>query len=272
MNKLNGVKYSGAGNTIILTLETDTAKLSKTKLAHQLCDPNSGPGADGVLYLKKDKTGEVDYVWDFYNADGSSAEMCGNAARCAGQYCYEELKFVKKKIIFKTRSGIISCEKNEDNQFVVEMPSAKIIENEMQLSTATSAEKFMYVDVGVPHLVIEKNEAFLSKANEAQTLAWAKAFREHPRLAPAGANVTIVQSRNNKKKAVTFERGVENFTLSCGTGAVAAALYFEKKTPEGLHEIHMPGGKLIVDFSNAEKPLLKGPSEKIKEFIYEGDF
>ncbi len=272
MNKFKGIKYSGAGNTIILMLETDSTKFSKTKLAHQLCDPSNGPGADGVLYLKKDKTGEVDYVWDFYNADGSSAEMCGNAARCAGQYCYEELKIEKKKIIFKTLSGEISCEKKEDNQFVVEMPSAKIKENEMQLSTATATEKFMYADVGVPHLVIEKDEDFLSKINEDKTLAWAKSFREHPRLAPTGANVTIVHSFKNKKKAVTFERGVENFTLSCGTGAVAAALFFEKKRPEALHEIHMPGGKLIVDLSIAEKPLLKGPSEKIKEFVYEGDF
>ncbi len=269
MNQQKAIKYSGAGNLIILVLEEKRNPDEKQALAKKLCHLQTGLGADGVLYLKENKSPAADYLWDFYNTDGSTAEMCGNAARCAGQFCFEELGFVKNKIIFQTLAGSVSCEKKSQNQFEVEMSAAKIINPQMELEAAGKTETFFFVDTGVPHLVFEMPENVFDFRDSVPMKAWAKSFRDHPNSGANGTNVTLVNSAEGIKKAITFERGVENFTSACGTGAVAAAMYFENKMPLGFHKISMPGGVLEVDLKTYSQPHLIGPSEKISEMYIE---
>lgn len=271
MSQLKAVKYSGAGNLIFLILEQPDQNISKISTAKKLCDPAGVFGGDGVLFLRKDPSGKTDYIWDFFNADGSSAEMCGNAARNAGQFCCEELKSSKNKFSFQTVSGKIACERKDKNIYEVEMPSFKVTQEKLELTVNNKTEKFLFVDTGVPHLVFKKNDDLFKKMKEHSFLDWAKSFRNHPQLAPQGANVTFISEQASQKQAVTYERGVENFTQACGTGAVAAAVFFEKQKPAKHHEIHMPGGVLIVDLKSNERPHLIGPSEKIKEYFIEGN-
>lgn len=271
MSQLRAVKYSGAGNLIILILEKKDQISAKTALAKKLCDSSTGPGADGVLFLREDSSKKVDYIWDFYNADGSSAEMCGNAARNAGQFCNEELKIPKDIFLFQTVSGKIFCEKKENGIYEVEMPPYHIKDENLELVANGQKEKFMHVDTGVPHLVCGLNENLFAKINEKNFLYWAQSFRSHSQLDPLGANVTVVNEWKGEKQAVTFERGVENFTQACGTGAVAAAVYFEKRKISDVHEIKMPGGLLKVDLKSHHRPHLVGPSKKIEEYSIEGN-
>ncbi len=256
------VKYSGAGNTIILA-EDGPYEDKKIKLTQKIC---AATNTDGILFLSPGGSAEVDFIWDFYNADGSSAEMCGNAARCATQFCKEELNVKKEKIVFQTKAGKIFCSQISDGQYSVEMPEIHLKNKSMQLSENFAGEKFFFVDTGVPHLVVEKNYLQSISVKDEKFKQLAKLLREHKDFKPQGTNVTFVSSQNNMKYAITFERGVEDFTKACGTGAVAAAVYFSEKKNEASYQINMPGGLLKVELIIGKRPLLIGPSIRIEAF------
>ncbi len=256
------IKYSGAGNTIILA-EDGVHENKKIEFTKKVC---SATNTDGVLFLSPGNSAGVDYSWDFYNADGSSAEMCGNAARCATQFCIEELKLKKEKITFQTKAGKIFCSQISEDQYSVEMPEIQIKNSNLQLPENFAGEKFFFVDTGVPHLVVEKDFLQRISAKDENFKSWAKSLREHKEFQPHGTNVTFVCVQNNVKHAITFERGVEDFTKACGTGAMAAAVYFSEKKSEKLYQINMPGGLLKVELIKGKRPLLIGPSIRIEAF------
>lgn len=279
MSFFKAIKYSGAGNTIVLIEGNKVNPKGRKVWAQKICSAKGGMNSDGVLFLEKDTDGSaIDYVWDFYNSDGSQAEMCGNAARCATQFCREELGIKKDTIAFKTLAGIVSCKNENNQQIAVQMPPIKILSDQIKLVSKNlpeTVEVFFFVDTGVPHLVVEKNSEFFlaAKTNEPSKQKWAQIFRKHQDLGAKGANVTIVSQTQGLISAITYERGVEKFTLACGTGAVAAAAYLLNKgkredkvdSHQRQYEIHMPGGMLRVDLSNTNKPLLIGDSKKIIE-------
>jgi len=274
MSPIKAVKFSGGGNTFLILEVTQSPLSMGSPWARRFCDPIQGVATDGILFLREDPSNQADYIWDFYNSDGSVAEMCGNAARCAGQFCMDELKFTKKIVRFQTLSGLVTCERKSSQQFMVGMPLVKIENEQITLKSGTEEKKFFWVQTGVPHIVLEKEKSFFEdiKTEKRRALkSWAQAYRKQPSLGSAGANVTLVCKNGNEKWAVTFERGVEDFTQACGTGAVAAAAYFEKIKSEKIHKIKMPGGELQVDLSSWENPKLTGPSQKIAEVYFEGD-
>jgi diaminopimelate epimerase len=245
------VLMEGAGNSFaILDLikAPEAEKPSpedRRQLATQL-ETFFGQRLDGLIFLEYDE--KYDFAWDFYNNDGSSAEMCGNAARCVSKYFLEKRQ--QKIVKFRTKAGVISGALAEKEVAVTMTDPKNAKSMTLLLSDGIQIEGY-FIDTGVPHFVITGN---LDRD-------LAKKVRSHSSFGKAGTNVTFITKENpeNSISVQTFERGVEDFTQACGTGAVAAAFTVFLKNPN-LKRCHvlMPGGQLIV--THAHPPLLIGPA------------
>ena len=267
-------KMSGAGNTfaIIDACSNDdwvdaekSLSISRAEFAKKICDRVVGIATDGFLIIENGTEG-FDYNWDFYNSDGSYAEMCGNATRCAARFCVELISAAKKTMSFKTGAGLVTAEVLENNFIRVQMPEARFINREITLSISNgAAEIFALVNTGVPHLV--KEIAKIENAFEQKTAA--REYRSHVDLYPHGANVTFYAKTEYGIDAVTYERGVEDFTLACGTGAVAAAMVYGNKVRQNQVLVKMPGGNLDIQFvDDSTKPFMSGEALFVGEFNY----
>jgi len=263
-------KMSGAGNDFLFLDFTDlTTKLnwdahfnSRPDFTRTVCRRQHNVGADGVVFVEKlENENGPQIKWDFYNADGSTAEMCGNAARCMGVYCFKR-GISPKSFDFLSLAGTIHVEVINNEQVSVLMPA---IQNEKWgevLNIEGQGVNFDYMDSGVPHAVIFVNEINENTKNK----NFVSQLRNHISFSPKGTNVTFTKVINeNSINSVSFERGVEDFTLACGTGAVASAFAFHKKNPDTrVINVSVPGGDLVVDLSS-QQPILTGPAKFIAE-------
>lgn len=272
---LRFTKMSGAGNTfLIASPDPDQWRSILVQTQHSaaewakiVCDPVLGVKADGFLILGRATAEGADYAWEFYNSDGSTAEMCGNAARCAGRYCHEILeKKQKSRFVFQTGAGLVETVLLGNGLVRVSMPEAHWVKKEIEIKTDKSTETFAWVNTGVPH-VVQKIHSF-KDAVDLKDMA--REVRHHSSLGAAGANVTFYSVDNGIGiQAVTFERGVEDYTLACGTGAVAAALVHHAEKPAPDVSVTMPGGNMRVYFpENQKRPIMEGEAVFIGEFQY----
>jgi len=262
------LKVTGAGNDfLILDLrKTDGAAnghsgMERMKVAQAVCHRTNGIGADGFLVLEP--SSQADFRWDFYNADGSNAEMCGNAARCV---VLVTSKGDTPPVTIETRAGIIEGRVLADGQVEVQMPEVKDSQFQQSEAVLGTQLQFDFVNSGVPHAVV----GLPSGRKFEEFGAAARALRSHPRFAAAGTNVTFYQPIGDAHISVqTFERGVEDFTLACGTGAVAAAIVAFHRQPQLKSiTVKMPGGTLQV--VNGIRPLLIGPARVIAKIEWLG--
>ena len=211
-------KMSGSGNDFIIIdnrdFSLDVGDLSS--FARNVCQRKISVGADGLLLIEPSKI--ADFKWQFFNSDGSVAEMCGNASRCVARYAY--LKGIApKKMSFETLAGIISAEVNDD---VVKVrltdpsplkPGVKININDNQIILDC-------IDIGVPHTV-----CYFDNVENCAVVEDGRKIRRHEYFQPRGTNANFVSVIDRHKIRVrTYERGVEDETLACGTGAVASVL------------------------------------------------
>lgn len=242
-------RLSGAGNTFFLFdgFEHRISDEAAQRLAVQLCRETPGMETDGFFVIEKDA--DAAFRWNFFNDDGSRPRMCGNAARCAALYWAQKKQFKEKSFKFKTAAGLVHCEirttepdENNNYQIAVDLPELRSSGGPIQIGN----EVFFFINTGVPHIVTEEEPV----AERAEKLRFAK------ELGTDGANVTFV----NEPKAVSFERGVEDFTLACGTGAIAAAAFFRKRNPGSIQVVEMPGGFLTVEWVSELRPRLIGPA------------
>lgn len=236
----------------------------KKNTIKKYCHPVTGASTDGLLILKK-MPKKNHFKWLFYNSDGSKAEMCGNAARCAALYCYEHKLISSNDVTFLTGAGLVSAKFFSAKKIQVKMPPVIIKKQEMRLTLAHKNHAFLFLNTGVPHLV-KKIPSIENIENHKNLAQYA---RNYPQLGRMGSNVTFysVNSTSNIS-AVTFERGVENFTLACGTGAVAAAATHYMNTHTKIVKVNMPGGLMIIDFKNGtDYPRMVGSAEFIGDFI-----
>jgi diaminopimelate epimerase len=244
-------RMSGAGNTFIIANGFKDKFENRKELAKKLCGDYIGFKTDGFLIIEAHR--DHDFSWDFYNADGSYAEMCGNAARCAALYYFKKVN-KKSNLKFLTTAGVIEAEIiNENDQIVcIKMPPTEIINSAQTLDFEGKKIRGFFVNTGVPHLVIQSEP----------DSSLAKALRSAPELGEKGANVTFIEMvEEDFIQAVTYERGVEDFTLACGTGAVAAATFHHHINPDILSQvIEMPGGTLSVTWKN-KTAYLTGQAE-----------
>lgn len=231
---MNFTKLSGAGNDFIL-IDGTRKKASWPRLARKLCPRGTAIGADGLLVVSKGRVPKVAY----YNADGSKA-FCGNGMRCAAWWLHHA-RWTGKSLSMKTNAGVLQAKILGPNRASVNMPNIRPLGKNR-------------VDTGVPHIVVPVS------ARKLKTLDPVELGR--PLRLKFNANVNFV---SNEIRLRTYERGVEDETLACGTGVVAAAWLSGKKSPV---TVRAKGGTLRVLFdSDGENVFLEGPVIK----TYEGD-
>jgi len=258
-------KMNGAGNDFVLfDNRTGDIDLSRNQIA-QLCDRHRGIGADGILLLEKPRN-RADFRMRYFNADGGEAEMCGNGARCFARFAYK-VGGKKEKISFETPAGVISAELKRD-LVTLRMTEPTDLRLDVDLSLPTENKKVHFINSGVPHVVIP-----VAKIDDVDVRRDGAAIRHHKIFSPNGTNVNFIENRGPKKIAIrTYERGVEDETLACGTGVVASALIFAAiEDREGPVTVLARGGdELQVNFERARDQFrnvtLTGPAE----FVFEG--
>lgn len=261
-------KMSGTGNDFIIIDNRNGGipLAQQSKLAAGVCRRMFSVGADGVFFIEN--SDKVDFRWQFYNSDGSVAEMCGNGARCVARFAFRN-GIAPKKMSFETIAGIIEAEICEEETVRVRMTAPFDFRDNLEISLDGISHSAAFINTGVPHAVL------FVDGLDTPVRAWGSEVRFHELFQPEGANANFVsQLDSNEIQVRTYERGVEDETRACGTGAVASAIIASKK-----HNIESPvsvvtsgGERLIVEFDliekgGAENVYLKGPAR----IIYTGE-
>jgi diaminopimelate epimerase len=270
-------KMSGTGNDFII-IDHRQPFISEADLAEfvrLVCRRRFSVGADGLILIEDSET--ADFRWQFYNGDGSRAEMCGNGARCAARFAYEK-NIAPAAMRFETDAGEIEA-------FILDVSgeSVKIrltapedLRLNIPLSIGRVEQTLHFINTGVPHTVVLVNDAGMIPVAD-----WGREIRFHETFQPAGTNANFTQVLPGDTLMVrTYERGVEGETMACGTGAVASALVavlLEQANPP-VTVITSGGERLTIHFSvtgvGSERQLdpaagifLEGPVHR----IYEGE-
>ena len=259
-------KMSGTGNDFIL-IDHRQPFIDKNELpsfAKAVCRRKFSAGADGLILIESSDS--ADFAWTFMNGDGSLAEMCGNGARCAARFAYEK-KIASSVMRFQTMAGEIEAEViGESVKIRMTPPIGLKLHQKVEIDS--SEEIIHSMNTGVPHAV-----HFLNDNTQAPVVDWGREIRFHDLFQPAGTNVNFVEILSHDHLHVrTYERGVEDETMACGTGAVASAIIaavLEKVKPPV--KVTTSGGEdLIIHFTYASENIqdvyLEGPAH----FIYEG--
>ena len=209
-------KYNASGNDFVIF--HDSQKKKRNELAKLLCHRHEGVGADGMVVLVPHP--EYDFELEFYNSDGSEAKMCGNATRAVAHYAIEHGISINSVAEFLTGAGVIKAEVN-GLYVVTEMLEPKIIDTNIE----EFGQKWWLIDTGVPHLVTEV------KNIDDFDLEMARELRNK-----YNANVNIYFVGEDEMRVRTYERGVEDETLACGTGIMACFVkaFNEKKVEDTL--------------------------------------
>jgi diaminopimelate epimerase len=209
--KLAFSKYQGAGNHFILFDDRENLfPIQKEGVIARLCHRQYGIGADGLILLQISK--RADARMRIFNADGSEAEMCGNGLRCLFRFM-QDLNICKQSAQIETTHSIFTCTAHGEKVGILHpLPTF------LQVNVQVGSHHLNVIDSGVPHAV-----AFVSDIEEVDVLTEGKKIRFHPLFGRAGVNATFVQSIDNALAIRTYERGVEEETLACGTAAIAAA-------------------------------------------------
>lgn len=261
---------SGNDFVIIENRESRIENLKLPHLAKKICNAKYGTGADGLLVLQKSRAADV--KMRIFNSDGSEAEMCGNGARCVAlykshQFTRSSVHRVKLKI--QTKAGIVDSEVNDDN-VRIKLTEPKNIKLDIPLKINTRAIKVNFINTGVPHTVI-----FTEGLHKIDITPLGRFIRYHKKFSPRGTNVNLAEALNkNSLKVRTYERGVEDETLACGTGSVAAALIFALKTAVANKVyVHTQGKEtLTVYFTKTADKFknvwLEGKVKKVYEGVY----
>jgi len=270
MGKIIFTKMSGAGNDFIVLDKNQNAELQVTQeIVRKLCDRRNGIGADGLITIDESRT--YDFVMNYYNADGSTGSLCANGARCALLFASETGRLAGKSSNFLSndveyKGEIIS---NSEIKFYLNPP--KQIKYNFKVKAGGRLINAHYADTGSPHVVIDINESegFLTSLEGVSVYSLGREIRYLPEFSPGGTNVNFINIEGNIIHIRTYERGVEDETLACGTGSVAAALISYV-----IHKIHPPvelftkgNEKLFVNFdvenSKVRNLSITGPAKII---------
>jgi len=238
-------KYNASGNDFVIF--HSFLKKDRTQLAKKLCDRQSGVGADGLIVLVPH--GSLAYEWEFYNSDGSLADMCGNGSRAAAHYAVIN-GLASKEHQFLSGAGEIKCEVEED-VVEIELTSPK----ELKQKFSDEGREWYFFDTGVPHLV-----TFVEDLEEySKELASVMRYRYN-------ANVNFVKVEGNFLRVRTYERGVEDETLACGTG-MAASFYtaYLKGSVKEITKVYPTSGEELILSIKDGSIFFKGRVERVFE-------
>jgi len=243
-------KMHGSGNDFILIDNRDhEIKLSDApKAAVNLCKRHFGIGADGLILIEGSQ--KAAFKWRFFNADGSHADMCGNGGRCAARFAFIE-GISGPELKFETGAGVIKAQV-KDSTVKLQLTPPRDLKLDMKISLHEKPGTVDFVDTGVPHTVIFPKDIETEPVFELGRL-----IRYHRAFSPDGTNVNFVKVTGPSSILIrTYERGVEDETYACGTGAVAGALISSLKglVKPPLEVTTWGGERLKVYFQRDEAP------------------
>jgi len=222
--KIPFTKMSGAGNDFVVVDNRNDIITDRVKFAIASCNRRLGIGADGLLLLEK--SSKADFLMRYYNADGSDGGMCGNGGRCIAKFAYE-LGVVKKEIFtFIALDYVYEAQRISAELYELKMktPSGKKLSQKINVNGHSLTANF--IDTGSPNCVIFLDENLeLSSMDKVNVFGLGREIRYHNVYQPKGVNVNFVSIEGASSiKVRTYERGVEDETLACGTGSIASAV------------------------------------------------
>ena len=265
-------KMQGAGNDFVI-LDNRDGSIPKTEyesLAKGLCRRRISLGADGLMIVEKPRQ-DGDYAMVFYNADGSVGEMCGNGARCIARYGHDH-RLAGEIQRIETTAGLVIGQRIRENEYRIRLNDPTVMEQSITVTVENGTYRCAYLELGcpgIPHAIVKLDDWDQWPEDDLRALGrqlrYAAAF-------PKGANVTFWKLlEKNHGKAITYERGVEDFTLACGTGAgsTAAAMRLLGFTRVGGTQLDFPGGTLQIelteDAGSIRDIFLTGPAVTVAE-------
>ncbi|MFH1836156.1 MAG: diaminopimelate epimerase [Methanobacteriota archaeon] len=283
--KVEFTKMHGTGNDFVLVDEWDGEVISekaKPNFVERISERHTGVGSDGVIFIQKSEGFDAKFV--FYNPDGSVAEMCGNGIRCFAKYIYEKGHVEKTEMSVETSAGVkylkLTLFNDTVEQVRVDMGAPQIKRGEAQVAgdpedtfidqeviVGDTPYRLTAVGMGNPHAIL-----FLDELDFIEVVSLGGKIRNLKRLFPNGVNVQFTSHKeNNEFNIRTFERGVEDETLACGTGicaAAVAAVLNKKADPRKAVKFNAPGGRLSAELEldgegNITKVYLVGPAIEV---------
>lgn len=259
MPRIPFMKMSGSGNDFILIDHRKPILDSGCMgdFARKVCQRRTSVGADGLIFIENSE--RADFKWQFFNADGSMAEMCGNGGRCAARFA--TLKGVAgPALTFETLAGILSARVN-GKRVKLEMtrPHSLMLDESLEIDGETHL--LSSINTGVPHAV-----KFVEDIETIDVVRTGRLIRLHPHFAPNGTNANFVKPEKDDQLSVrTYERGVEDETLACGTGTVAAALVSAfKGMAKSPVSVRTRGGEFLTVYFQIE-------GKEAKNVFFEGE-
>jgi diaminopimelate epimerase len=267
MNSIPFFKMSGAGNDFII-IDNRNQIVADTELNSfitRVCRRKMSAGADGLILIEA--SDKYDFRWRFFNSDGSNAEMCGNGARCAARFAHVN-GIAGTRLSFETEAGVVSAQINE-GRVKVKMPDPSDLKLAYPLKLSDRSMEISSINTGVPHVVV-----LVAGVADLDVVTLGREIRFHKAFAPAGTNANFVQRIEGSAIEIrTYERGVEDETLACGTGAIASAIIsasrFKMNSPVDVKT--RSGVFLTIHFEAADGQFNEIYMEGDARIIYTGE-
>ena len=253
--KIKFSKYNGVGNDFIIIDNRNDNINYNSSLIKNICDRNFGIGGDGLILIKNSISSDFEIL--HYTSDGNLGSLCGNGSRCAIAFAFKN-NIIDKNTVFEAFDGVHEAE----------VISNELIKMEMKINSDIIQNKYgTWLDTGSPHLVIEKENTDKLDVNLEGSL-----IRYNDHYKREGVNVNFVEKLSNETfKIRTYERGVENETLACGTGSTASAICMNYlgKSNSNIITMKCQGGDLKVEFNSKDKDFtnisITGPANLVFE-------
>jgi len=254
-------KLQGSGNDFVVIDNRDgkveeflrSINLDIKEFVKRICAFHTGVGADGLILIENPENPENHFKWQFFNSDGSVAEMCGNGSRCAVRFAFDE-GIVGKEVRFETLAGVIRAYVLDGGKRIKVQLTPPKDYREVSLSLDTQSIEGYFINTGVPHFV-----AVVNDLEKIDVIKLGRAIRFHPEFQPKGTNVNFIEREGEDAIRIrTYERGVEGETLACGTGATASAIVAYKNgivSKKPVRVLTKGGEVLAIDFDDEFKEV-----------------
>ncbi|HYA15290.1 MAG TPA: diaminopimelate epimerase [Syntrophales bacterium] len=259
-------KMSGSGNDFILidNRSQSLAVGNLTEFVRKICERKVAVGADGLILIEN--SSRADFRWRFFNADGSEVDMCGNGGRCAARFAFIK-GIAGKRLSFETGAGIIDAEVKGD-VVKLRLTDARDMKINLSIMVEERPLEISFINTGVPHVV-----HLVHNLDEFDVFNIGRKIRYHKEFQPEGTNANFMEVIDRHTIRVrTYERGVEDETLACGTGTVASALIASAKgLVESLVDVRVKSGETLkIYFHKTESKFKDIYLEGKAKVVYEG--
>ena len=266
-NSISFYKMVASGNDFVVVDNRRGVVKDVVAFARGICRLHQGVGADGVLLFESSK--KANFKMRIINLDGSEPAACGNGFRCIALYAHDILKY-SSRMNFESGSGLIEAEVGPKDSVRVQLMKPRVFEMDGIVEVCKRRIHYSFLDTGVPHVVV-----FVDDLEKVDVFETGKAIRHHAHFQPFGTNVNFVKVKSKKEIAGrTYERGVENETLACGTGSTASAVISVLKglVEPPVNVLTRGGEKLRIDMQRKGDEITKVFLEGKAQLVYRGEY